>query len=105
MHSLYLLINKIITDIYKYDPNYDKNKIKLLKINQNQIINSDVIFGSTPLIWAIRHQNFDIVKELVKNKADVNKKDNDGHTPLYWGKLGKESEYIAEYLKEKGAKE
>ena len=45
LHCLYLLINHLITDNYKNDSNYNEKTKKLLKINQNQIINSDVEFN------------------------------------------------------------
>ena len=45
LNSLLVLINKIIAENYKDDPNYDKNTKKLLKINHRQIINSDVQFN------------------------------------------------------------
>ena len=45
LHYLYVLINNIIADNYKYDSNYNGKTKKLLKINQSQIINSDVNFN------------------------------------------------------------
>ena len=45
LHSLYLLINNIIAEKYKSDKNYDEKKKKLMKINQFQIINSDVEYN------------------------------------------------------------
>ena len=45
MHLVYILINNKIEENYKSDSNYDKKTKKLLKINQFQIINSDVEFN------------------------------------------------------------
>ena len=45
INSLFILINNIIEEEYKEDKNYDKKEKKLLKINQEQIINSDVNFN------------------------------------------------------------
>ena len=45
LHYLYILINNIIAENYKYDFNYNEKTKKLLKINQSQIINSDVDFN------------------------------------------------------------
>ena len=45
LNSLYILINNIIEENYKNDSDYDKKNKKLLKINQNQIINSEVKFN------------------------------------------------------------
>jgi hypothetical protein len=45
LNSLFILINKIIADNYQNDPDYDEKTQKLLKINQKQIINSDVKFN------------------------------------------------------------
>lgn len=45
LNSLHNLINKIIEEVYQDDEDYDKKNQKLLKINQEQIINSDVNFN------------------------------------------------------------
>ena len=45
LHYLYVLINQIIAENYKNEEGYDRKKKKLLKINQGQIINSDVDFN------------------------------------------------------------
>ena len=45
LYYLYVLINNIIDENYKYDFNYNEKTKKLLKINQSQIINSDVDFN------------------------------------------------------------
>ncbi|OQB09690.1 MAG: Ankyrin repeats (3 copies) [Parcubacteria group bacterium ADurb.Bin216] len=63
----------------------DTNNIKELKksIKNNAFINTRNINGETPLIIASYKGNHIIVKELIKNGADVNKKDSRfGITPL-----------------------
>ena len=45
LHYLYLLINDLIKENYKNDSNYNEKTKRLLKINQNQIINSDVEYN------------------------------------------------------------
>ena len=45
LNSLFILINNIIEEEYKEDEDYNKKEKKLLKINQEQIINSDVNFN------------------------------------------------------------
>ena len=45
LHYLYLLINHLIVENYKNDANYNEKTKKLLKINQFQIINSDVEYN------------------------------------------------------------
>ena len=47
LHSLYILINHIIAENYKNEENYNVKSKKLLKINQFQIINSDVEFNKS----------------------------------------------------------
>ena len=47
LHALYLLINSIIEENYQNEPNYNKKMKKLLKINQFQIINSDVNYNKS----------------------------------------------------------
>lgn len=38
--------------------------------------------GATPLHWVVLNKNIEIVKELLKNNAEINAKNNDGDTPL-----------------------
>ena len=45
LNSLYILINNLIAENYKNDSDYNQKTKKLLKINQQQIINSDVKFN------------------------------------------------------------
>ena len=47
LHHLYVLINNIIADNYKYKKGYDEKKNRLLKINQFQITNSDVDYNKS----------------------------------------------------------
>jgi len=94
LHSLYLLINKIITDIYKYDPNYDKNKIKLLKINQNQIINSDVIFNKQFINKKLK----DIFSDKITSRCS---RYNPDHNEILINKLLNEEDQVKKDLFEK----
>ncbi|OUM65276.1 hypothetical protein PIROE2DRAFT_7737 [Piromyces sp. E2] len=58
----------------------------------------------TPLIYAINRQNFKLVKLLVENGADVNGKDINGLTALYYTIfLNKKYINIVEYLLNHGA--
>ena len=57
----------------------------------------------SPLHSAVENGSAEIVKMLIDARADVNKADKDGTTPLYWA----ESLYhkkIVELLKQAGAK-
>lgn len=62
-----------------------------------------LVADSTPLILACKKNRSDIVKFLIKNGADVNKRDASNMTPLQHAlELGYHD--IAELLKSKGAK-
>lgn len=65
----------------------------------------------TPLYWAIVNRNVPLFKLLVQHGADVNMKDRDGNTPLFWtienfkdaAYLDSEKSLMAEILLEHGA--
>ena len=67
LHNLYILINNIITENYENEKGYDKKRIKLLKINQNQIINSDVKFNKEFLHKQLK----DIFSEKVSQRCST----------------------------------
>ncbi len=58
--------------------------------------------GQTPLIWAFRNNNIDLVKTLIAAGADVNAQDKDGQTPLIWASLNRDNN-LAKTLVEAGA--
>jgi len=62
----------------------------------------DVKFGITPLHTAAYHGHTEIVKLLLKRKADINAKDKDGETPLIAALTSGHTE-IGELLINKGA--
>ena len=90
LNALYLLINNIIEENYQSEPNYDKKTKKLLKINQNQIINSDVqynqnfldkklkdIFSDNVTLRCSRYNidhNEKLIKSLLDEKDEKKKK-------------------------------
>ena len=87
LHYLYLLINHLIKENYKNDLNYNEKTKKLLKINQFQIINSDVeynkkfiyktlkdIFSENISLRCSRY-NLDHNKKLIKSL--INDKDKE----------------------------
>ena len=87
LHYLYLLINHLIKENYKNDFNYSEKTKKLLKINQFQIINSDVeynkkfiyktlkdIFSENISLRCSRY-NLDHNKKLIKSL--INDKDKE----------------------------
>jgi len=64
----------------------------------------DTHYGFTPLHQAALNGNIEIVKAVLPCVKDINVKDNEGHTPVYYAaKYGHKS--VAELLKAKGAKE
>jgi ankyrin repeat protein len=63
----------------------DLSKVKaLLKDNAALIASKDNENGWTPLHWAVRGDNKDVAAFLLANKAEVNAKDKDGFSPLYF---------------------
>jgi ankyrin repeat protein len=59
----------------------------------------------TPLHYAAGDSHLDVVKWLVKHKADINAKDKEGNNVFYYAIVNKNSSNpVAEYLTKKGAK-
>ena len=87
LHYLYLLINQLIRENYKNDVNYNEKTKKLLKINQNQIINSDVEYNKKFIFKTLKdifsenismrcsRYNLDHNKKLIKSL--INDKDKE----------------------------
>ena len=75
LHALYLLINSIIEENYKNEPNYNKKLKKLLKINQFQIINSDVNYNKSFLKKKVKDIfSEDVTMRCSRYSSDHNKK-------------------------------
>lgn len=62
-----------------FNGNIDETK-ELLKKGAN--VNSCDENGNTPLLYAVASDDFDLVKLLVENKADLDLSNNCGETPL-----------------------
>lgn len=79
-------INQLWTLLYKIDERNKSKKLNefgnYLKENSEYIndINED---GYTPLTYSIEKIDYDLVKLLIDNGADVNEKDENGMSPLY----------------------
>ncbi len=65
-------------------------------------VNQKNVGGATALHMACREKNFEIVKILVENEAEVNATDNEGWTPLMRGALAGDKD-IVDLLLVKGA--
>ncbi|OUM66909.1 hypothetical protein PIROE2DRAFT_29779, partial [Piromyces sp. E2] len=62
--------------------------------------------SDTPLIWACKNRNENIVKLLIENGVDLSKVNKDGDTPLIWAcrmKRENRNDDIAKFLIENGA--
>jgi ankyrin repeat protein len=81
--------------------------IKMLKelISKGVSLNPQgkLLAGQTPLIWAVNAKNFEIIKVLITNGADVNGKNVVGSTALIYSTRVGDPE-IVKYLVDKGAK-
>ena len=65
-------------------------------------VDSTNFYLETPLHWACRVGNPDIVSILIENGADVNFRDSEGNTSLHWANQ-EENPHIAKILKNAGA--
>ena len=70
--------------------------------NRERINEKDQL-GQTPLHLAMDGGKIEAIKFLVNKGADMNAKDNDKRTPLYYIEM-RPNEELEEFLREKGAK-
>jgi ankyrin repeat protein len=73
-------------------------------IDQGADLHANDNYGRTPLPWACRYGNAEVVKALLEKAADVHAKSNSGLTPLHWA-CENGHHYIAAMLRAKGAVE
>jgi ankyrin repeat protein len=79
----------------------DVTKVFLKKGADVKAANKD---GNTPLHWAVRYGQLDVVKYLVEEKgADVNAANKDGNTPLHWAVRYGKWDIVKYLVEEKGA--
>ncbi|KAG4095964.1 ankyrin repeat-containing domain protein [Neocallimastix lanati (nom. inval.)] len=93
---------KLVITQMLIDHGADVNKIANIAKNISYFYEIKYYSG-TPLIYAIDRGSFDLVKLLVENGADVNKKNEDNNTPLYYSIYNKKPKII-EYLLNQGAR-
>lgn len=89
----YTLINNMlshhINDIYENsNQNIDMNKVYISFLDtflyHSSYINNNDDSGKTPLIIAIKNNDIDVAKLLLKYNANINIKDNDNKTALMY---------------------
>lgn len=80
----------------------DVTGVKFFSKAGRATVNQKNVGGATALHMACREKNFEIVKILVENEADVNSADNEGWTPLMRGALAGDKD-IVDLLLVKGA--
>jgi len=73
-------------------------------VNYQYPLNKSYADGMTPLLYASKWNNFDLVKLLVEKGAKLNTKNKDGSTALSLARAN-ENTQIYNYLLEKGAEE
>lgn len=56
----------------------------LLKANPKLVFSKEKVNGATPLHFAAAHDHADVAEVLLAFKAEVNAKDGQGLTPLFW---------------------
>jgi ankyrin repeat protein len=80
----------------------DVTGVKFFSKAGRATVNQKNVGGATALHMACREKNFEIVRILVENEADVNAVDNEGWTPLMRGALAGDKD-IVDLLLVKGA--
>ena len=60
-------------------------------------------YGSTPLHWAGKNENLDIIAALIQAGADINAKSDSGFTPLHWAAYNNKNPDIIAALIQAGA--
>lgn len=60
--------------------------------------------GATPFMWAIKKNNFELVK-LWGNAAEINQRDQDGESPLFWAVKESEDPKMVELVYSLGDRE
>ena len=74
LHNLNIFINSTIHEIYKNEPNYDMEKDKLMKIKQEQIVNSNIEFNKKFVEETLEHIfSVDISGKFKKYNPDHNR--------------------------------
>ena len=80
----------------------DLETVKALLKAQPDLISRTYKDGWTPVEFAAEFGHRDMVELLPANKADMNAKDNQGETPIYWAetksKISRASPNVAEWL-------
>ena len=66
-------------------------------------VNIATELGSTPLLSAVRNENIDLMRLLLKAHASLSIKDEDGWTVLHWAVSGKGNMEMVELLVDSGA--
>jgi len=90
-------------DIWTAITNRDTERVKkIIKENPN-VVNLKGDDGLTPLYYAVRVKNKEIIDLLIKNGADVNARNNIKETPLYYAIFYGNDTEIMELLIENGA--
>jgi ankyrin repeat protein len=89
-------------EIHLAAKNNDFEAIKKLLKKDPKLLDSGNQLNQTALLIAAYKGNMEIVQYLVNKKADINKKDNFGGTPLHMATLSGKKE-IVEFLISKGA--
>lgn len=76
------LITKIKQAINNFEWNYAMQELEKLPVIPSELVNYNDPEGETPLAYASKKGNYDLVKKLLDGGADKNKQDSGGFTPL-----------------------
>ena len=71
-------------DIYEAAGSGDLAAARVLLQGRPDLVSVNILFGMTPLQWAVQKGHLDMAELLLDNKADVNAKDILGETALHY---------------------
>jgi len=80
----------------------DSSALKDILDKNPKLVNALDQFGNTALHGAVEKGHIQIIKYLISKGADVNMKDREGRTPLYYAEITANTE-VEELLKKYGA--
>lgn len=93
-HEFYKKLIEIVYKYSKYHPDYNPVRIVSLLLKSGADPNESNMFGTTPLMAAASMGNYEILRQLLENKASVDLRDTEGKTALMYSVIATIEELI-----------